>query len=71
MLLLEVYLQLRDNTVVDIFLLLLQKVVTDSVERIGAQFVVPNQHKQQVKRHSALEVDTFVLSPTHLLALQH
>uniref|UniRef100_A0A2M4DRR0 Putative secreted protein n=1 Tax=Anopheles darlingi TaxID=43151 RepID=A0A2M4DRR0_ANODA len=52
-----------------VLLLFLQKVITDRVERIRAQLVVTQQHKQQIERNATLEVDVLVLSPAHLLRL--
>ena len=60
-------LEVGDHRVVDIFLLLPEKVEGDSVESVGPQFVISNENQQQVESDATLYVDTLVLSLAHLL----
>ena len=65
------FLEFGDDGVVDVFLLFAEKVVADRVEGVRAQFVIPEKDQEQIKLDTPLDVDTFILSPTHLLALNH
>lgn len=64
-------LQIRDDGVMDVFFLFLQKVVADSVEGVGPQLVVPQQDLQQIEDDPAFHVAVLVLSSAHLLGLNH
>ena len=55
----------------NVFFLLLQKMVRNSIQSVTSQFVISNKDVKQVQLNTAFNVDNFVLALTHLFTLQN
>ena len=55
----------------NVFFLLLQKMVRNSIQSVTSQFVISNKDVKQVQLDTAFNVDNFVLALTHLFTLQN
>ena len=55
----------------NVFFLLLQKMVRNSIQSVTSQFVISDKDVKQVQLNTAFNVDNFVLALTHLFTLQN
>ena len=55
----------------DVFFLLLQKMVRNSIQSVTSQLVITDKDVKQVQLDTAFNVDDFVLALAHLLTLQN
>ena len=55
----------------NVFFLLLKKMVRNSIQSVTSQFVITNKDMKQVQLNPTFNVDDFVLALSHLLTLQN
>ena len=55
----------------DVFFLLLQKMVRNSIQSVTSQLVITDKDVKQVQLDTAFNVDDFVFTLAHLLTLQN
>ena len=55
----------------NVFFLLLQKMVRNSIQSVTSQFVITNKDMKQVQLNPTFNVDDFVLALSHLFTLQN
>ena len=55
----------------NVFFLLLQKMVRNSIQSVTSQLVISDKDVKQVQLNTAFNVDDFILALSHLFTLQN